>query len=595
MAPKAKQSSVRAARAKALAEEARVVRANARKKCRRNTLNKLNVLGEEAGVQAISFDAASDKKVSSFIRQLGRRCGSDCGKLRRVRALLLEWQANGGALIGTVLPELPGAPEDEPDHDGHEDGVVSLEPPVVDRHALLTAGYRLQTKAFMLTYNSKDFNLNTWTRFRSFIKASVKRFGATEWSACLEETLGAKPSLATPRDVYHFHAYLLWKTGEGIRLHNTDPFAFEAVRPRIDSCYVTNPKVFLAAAHHGLWYVSVMKLGTVKTASNVEPWRNYSPRPEWLVGLWTGGKLTHEQFETLSARFRRGHDARMRDLAAVRRSEKTTHVKEHVRAELALLEDRGALLPVRSFQSIDSFVCSFSYKEPPLWRRPLLALIGATGMGKSMLAADVLLRIGKLLGVHAFTELTVEDDGHLDASEFDVNKDAGILLDGVGDVMLLHTHREVLQGRPKSCKGGRSATMVYAYPYTLARRAIIATFDLSATNLHLFSTHHWLSNPKNVVVIRLDSPAWISARLQAPAADTHSQRELASAWTADEVAMWLQSCGAGGIASTLQANAVDGSDLLAFSNEDELVKDLRLTQFAARKLLQLRERELPKV
>ena len=137
--------------------------------------------------------------------------------------------------------------------------------------------------------------------------------------------------------------------------------------------------------------------------------------------------------------------------------------------------------------------------------------------------------------------------------------------------------------------------MVYAYPYTLARRAIIATFDLSATNLHLFSTHHWLSNPKNVVVIRLDSPAWISARLQAPAAGTHSQRELASAWTADEVAMWLQSCGAGGIASTLQANAVDGSDLLAFGNEDVLVKDLRLTPFAARKLLQLRERELPVV
>ena len=137
--------------------------------------------------------------------------------------------------------------------------------------------------------------------------------------------------------------------------------------------------------------------------------------------------------------------------------------------------------------------------------------------------------------------------------------------------------------------------MVYAYPYTLARRAIVATFDLSATNLHLFSTHHWPSNPKHVVVIRLDSPAWISARPQAPAVDTHSQRELASAWTADEVAMWLQSCGAGGIASTLQANAVDGSDLLAFSNEDELVKDLRLTQFAARKLLHLRERELPVV
>ena len=37
----------------------------------------------------------------------------------------------------------------------------------------------------------------------------------------------------------------------------------------------------------------------------------------------------------------------------------------------------------------------------------------------------------------------------IDSDKKDVDKDAGILLDGVGDVMLLHTHREVLQGRPK--------------------------------------------------------------------------------------------------------------------------------------------------
>ena len=80
MAPKAKAKSVRAARAKALAEAARVVRANARKKCRRNTLNELNILGAEAGIQTMSFDAASDKKVASFVRQLARRSGSDFGK-----------------------------------------------------------------------------------------------------------------------------------------------------------------------------------------------------------------------------------------------------------------------------------------------------------------------------------------------------------------------------------------------------------------------------------------------------------------------------------------------------------------------------------
>ena len=35
--------------------------------------------------------------------------------------------------------------------------------------------------------------------------------------------------------------------------------------------------------------------------------------------------------------------------------------------------------------------------------------------------------------------------------------------------------------------------MMYAYPFTLARRAVVATMDLSARNLHLLRTDHWLS------------------------------------------------------------------------------------------------------
>ena len=59
----------------------------------------------------------------------------------------------------------------------------------------------------------------------------------------------------------------------------------------------------------------------------------------------------------------------------------------------------------------------------------------------------------------------------LDLSDFDVCKHAGVLLDGVGDVLFFKRNREVLQGRPKVCKGGKSGTMIYAYPFTLCLRA----------------------------------------------------------------------------------------------------------------------------
>ena len=44
---------------------------------------------------------------------------------------------------------------------------------------------------------------------------------------------------------------------------------------------------------------------------------------------------------------------------------------------------------------------------------------------------------------------------------------------------------------------------MYAYKYTLSRRAVVATFDLSAENLEAFTEDHWLSNDRNVIVLRL--------------------------------------------------------------------------------------------
>jgi len=46
---------------------------------------------------------------------------------------------------------------------------------------------------------------------------------------------------------------------------------------------------------------------------------------------------------------------------------------------------------------------------------------------------------------------------------------------------------------------------------------------------------------------------------------------------------------AAGPAAVFRANAVGGRDLLAFSCVSEVVADLRMTPFAARKVLELRD------
>ena len=108
-----------------------------------------------------------------------------------------------------------------------------------------------------------------------------------------------------------------------------------------------------------------------------------------------------------------------------------------------------------------------------------------------------------VLNVSSFLVVAVEGNEHLDLNGFDHRVHSGVLLDGVGDAFFLRQHREVLQGRAKKCTEGQSATNVYAYPFTLARRAVIATFDLSAKNLQAFAHHHWLSDQRNVVVLEL--------------------------------------------------------------------------------------------
>ena len=173
--------------------------------------------------------------------------------------------------------------------------------------------------------------------------------------------------------------------------------------------------------------------------------------------------------------------------------------------------------------------------------------------------------------------------GHIDFSEFDPSKHAGVLLDGLGDLLLIKHNRETLQGRPKILKGGRSQTMRYAYPFTLARRGVVVTMDLSAENLHLLTCDHWLSERRNICAVRLQTPPWTRAPVQA-----ESPPEQMAQWATEGVVRFLAAHDLDGPARTLLSNGVRGKDLVALS-ANELVLDLKLSQFTAARVLEARD------
>ena len=184
-------------------------------------------------------------------------------------------------------------------------------------------------------------------------------------------------------------------------------------------------------------------------------------------------------------------------------------------------------------------------------------------------------------------EVTMEGDNFLDLTDFDVRKHAGVLLDGIGDTEVLKSNREVLQGRAKLCKAGRSPTMRFSSHYSLHRHAVVATFDLSATNLHMLDSDHWLSNPRNVICLKLHSPAWAAAGVAAPEPEPERSEQMRS-WTATEVVAFAKARDLAGPAATLFASSVDGADLLGMT-QGVLVRQVRLTPFAAAKVLRVRD------
>jgi len=272
----------------------------------------------------------------------------------------------------------------------------------------------------------------------------------------------------------------------------------------------------------------------------------------------------------------------------VQGSERSQAVARRVTSAQNALDAAGARKAFREFPEIIKFLKQF---ECVHFRRSVLAIIGGTNLGKSELAGHVVSLAGEKNGAEGLLEVTVENNDQLDLSQF--TDQAGVVFDGVGDAMTLKNNREILQGRAKVCQGGKSATMMYAYDFTLHNRAVVATFDLSAKGLSLFDTDHWLSNEKNVIVLRLTQPAWedgLSHALHKPL-DPHEEMRT---WSVRDLVRWLESCDLAGPAEAFHQNGVAGCDFLGFASAVSLQQELRLTPFCARKLICLRDRFLDK-
>ena len=257
----AKAKAAALARRRRAAALARRRRANARNLARRAAVRLLSALAGEVGLRPVRVRASS-ADVESLARRLDARC-TEGVLAERLRAALAAYLENGGSFSTPIALDPVAAPEAQ---EATEADSGCEAPPPIAWHKLFDPSFRLQSKACMLTFNSRAFSNATWPSFVAWVQAKKTALGARRWAACIEESghgAGGEGSAAGGPRVFHTHAYFWWTDGEGLRRRNTDDLVFQDVRPRVDvcTCQAIKGRSLRIAVAHGLWCVALQKSG----------------------------------------------------------------------------------------------------------------------------------------------------------------------------------------------------------------------------------------------------------------------------------------------------------------------------------------------
>ena len=109
----------------------------------------------------------------------------------------------------------------------------------------------------------------------------------------------------------------------------------------------------------------------------------------WLDNLWKAGKLSQPTDLHLAAPVMVGFQKRLSDCRA---ADRYLH-EEALRSDLAKHSKalQPHVLPIKTYRAVETFIRC--HDGQPCFRRPILAIVGSTQLGKSMLAVNVLQRV----------------------------------------------------------------------------------------------------------------------------------------------------------------------------------------------------------
>ena len=280
-----------------------------------------------------------------FLNTLARSCEVECIRVNSSRAKVKTFfdsiRGSGASVdVQRQAANYYAAFEGTFRAPAHADAAAAAEAPAAaapPRHQRALRG-----SSFLFTYNWDFFGHTLpdgrapfpsqkalWREWKAWKKLVTAAMDVRKSTHTMEESLFS----ALPGRV-HLH----WKVNLGKAIHRSPAaFAFHGILPdvRPTALLEGSPRKargasFNQASNHGHFYVWAPKVGTVKTGTNYEPFRDYRVHGKWVEDLWWDGKLTHEDYGALSTRARVGHANRKRDLAAVMLDEREAVVDKRI-------------------------------------------------------------------------------------------------------------------------------------------------------------------------------------------------------------------------------------------------------------------------
>lgn len=489
---------------------------NERRDAREAAVRAFNLIARNAGLGPLASRPAPEA-VIEFWRSLRSAVpAEEVQALERARQL---WCDNGGVNLEDSLLQ--------PD-EGSELGIPfpGGEEPVPGHCRQVradTPGFRLRSKAFMLTFNSLAFvaSPDQWAAFQGWVEERKQRYRATYWSATLETS-----EAAVENGRVHLHCYFSWHgiEAKGVDHQTLDAWVFQGVRPRVDTnTEARSPWQWLKAAQHGHFYVAVHKSGTIFAATNYPAWGGlWAPDAAWVVSLWRHHKLDHAAFLALSVKLRDGHDRRKACADMVLASETTAGYAEERAAAKKLIQASA-----KPFKPLPDDIQQWKLQyETPAERYKMLVLYGPSCTGKSRLARS-------LFGEDRTLVVDVQHADHPDLKGFKRKLHKAVLLDEVSSPSFIVANKKLLQAHVDGAILGQSATQLYSYEVFLWRTPIILTTNNWELSAFSPADKNWLTT--NCVDVHINSPVWQPDTLAASTTPAEHAPSFASADNASGV------------------------------------------------------------